>query len=136
MLGASWRLCARRPDMSNIKSALEILRTIPQGDTSGTFAIDTEAVTQPFDVSIRAAYNGTVQRQQLTVVPTSEAVTIESVTFDAFVYAGDDATGTVTLSAAAPAGGATVTLAGSRNGIATVPASVTSRPARPPPPSP
>ncbi|HEX9982473.1 MAG TPA: hypothetical protein VGF69_04345 [Thermoanaerobaculia bacterium] len=41
--------------------------TMAQGYATATFAIDTEAVTQPFDVIIRAAYNGTVQRLQLTV---------------------------------------------------------------------
>ncbi|HEX9982350.1 MAG TPA: DUF6531 domain-containing protein, partial [Thermoanaerobaculia bacterium] len=119
--GATITLTSSNPLAASVPSTL----TIPQGDTSGTFAIDTEAVTQPFDVSIRAAYNGTVQRQQLTVVPSPQAVTLESVAVDPFVYGGDDATGTVTLSAAAQSGGATVTLTGSRNGIATVPASVT-----------
>ncbi|HEX7152943.1 MAG TPA: hypothetical protein VF618_15755 [Thermoanaerobaculia bacterium] len=66
-----------------------------------------------------------MQRQQLTVVPASQTVTLDSVDVD-FVYAGEDATGTVTLSGAAPVGGAEILLSGTRqNGIATAPASVT-----------
>ncbi|HEX7152948.1 MAG TPA: RHS repeat-associated core domain-containing protein [Thermoanaerobaculia bacterium] len=119
--GATITLTSSNPAVAIVPSTL----TIAQGDSSGTFSIDTEAVVQPFDVTIRAAYNGTVQRQQLTVVPASQTVTLDSVQAD-FVYAGDDATGTVTLSGPAPVGGAEVTLTGSRqNGIATVPASVT-----------
>jgi len=100
--------------------------TIAQGNTTGTFDIDTDAVVQPFDVTIRTTYNGVIRTQRLTVVPTSGTVTIQSVTVDPqAVLGGGNVTGTVTLSGPAPSGGAVVTLGGSRPGLATVPASVT-----------
>jgi hypothetical protein len=106
--------------------------TIAEGDSTTTFDIDTDAVVEPADVMIRATY-GVIRKERLTVVPTEATVSLESLSLDdshvfrghPVVFNGEDITGTVTLSAAAPSGGIVVTLGGSRAGIATVPASVT-----------
>jgi hypothetical protein len=99
--------------------------TITEGNSTTTFDVDTEAVTQPIDVTIRATYNGVVRQWRLTVVPSADTVTVDSVSFPTNNFANHDVTGTVTLSDEAPSGGVVVTLSGSRPGIATVPASVT-----------
>jgi RHS repeat-associated protein len=82
------------------------------------------SVTQPTDVMVTAEYDGMVDRQRVVLLPSASTVSLESVGVDA-VIGGSSATGAVALSDVAPAGGITVTLTGSRAGLATVPASVT-----------
>ncbi len=106
-------------------AAVPASATVGQGNDSITFDVDTDAVTEAGDVWITATYNGVTQRVRLTVVPTSPTVTLESLSVPEYVARGESLTGSVTLSSAAPSGGITVTLAGSRAGIATIPASVT-----------
>lgn len=99
--------------------------TVTQGNTTTTFDVDTEALTRPVDVTIRTSYNNIHRTARLTIVPSVQTVTLESLTFDSDVVGDFDATGMVTLTAAAPSGGIVVALGGSRAGLATVPASVT-----------
>jgi trimeric autotransporter adhesin len=100
--------------------------TVLEGNTTATFDVDTDAVVQPADAVIRATYNDVIARKVLTVVPTPSTVALESLSFEwSTVVGGNDATATVTLSDVAPAGGITITLGGSRAGLATVPATVT-----------
>jgi hypothetical protein len=100
--------------------------TVPEGDTTVTFDINTDAVLSPVDVFIRAAYEDVITRERLTVVPTPSTISLVSLEFEwSTVVGGDDATATVTLSDVAPSGGVVITLGGSRAGLATVPASVT-----------
>jgi hypothetical protein len=99
--------------------------TVDEGETTATFDIDTDAVVASADVTIRATYNGVIRKAQLTVVPTEATISLVSLSLPEAVIGDDDATGTVTISAAAPAGGTVVTLGGSRAGLASVPASVT-----------
>ncbi len=106
-------------------AAVPASATVGQGNDSITFDVDTDAVTAAGDVWITATYNGVNQRVRLTVVPTSPTVTLESLSVPENVARGESLTGSVTLSGAAPSGGITVTLTGSRAGIATIPASVT-----------
>ncbi|HWW74971.1 MAG TPA: hypothetical protein VNZ44_06240, partial [Pyrinomonadaceae bacterium] len=100
--------------------------TVNEGETSASFNVSTAATTlagftRPVLVDIQAAYGDTTQTAQLAVAPplslTSLGVAPGNVT------GGTDATGTVTLSGPAPAGGALVTLT-SNNAAASVPASV------------
>jgi hypothetical protein len=100
--------------------------TVAEGDTSASFTVSTNATTlagftRPALVDIQAAFGDTTQTAPLAVAPplslTSLGVAPGNVT------GGTNATGTVTLSGPAPAGGALVTLA-SNNPAAVVPASV------------
>jgi RHS repeat-associated protein len=99
--------------------------TVTDGNSSATFTIDTDAVMNASDVWITATYNGVVRRERLTVIPTPQTVALESISLPEYVTGGENLIGSVTLTAAAPAGGTVIALSGSRAGIATVPASVT-----------
>jgi hypothetical protein len=90
--------------------------------TSPVFTITTTAVTATTNVTISATYGGVTGTSTLTVNPPAPAaVTLSPAT----VIGGNTTTqNTVTLTGAAPTGGAVVTLA-SNNPAATVPASVT-----------
>ncbi len=95
--------------------------TIAAGGTSATFSITTTAVATSASVSISASYGGRTQTVSLSVLP--PVVSSLSVS-PASVTGGTAATGSVTLSGPAPAGGAQVTLS-DNSGAASVPASVT-----------
>jgi hypothetical protein len=100
--------------------------TVNEGETSASFTVSTAATTlagftRPALVDVQAAYGDTTQTASLAVAPplslTSLGVAPGNVT------GGTNATGTVTLSGPAPAGGALVTLS-SNNAAAVLPASV------------
>src|SRR2546422_6268227 len=94
--------------------------TVPPGGTSASFSLSTSAVATSTLVSISASYGGATQTASLTVIPpivSSLALSPTSVT------GGSPSTGTVTLNAPAPAGGAQVTLS-SNNPAATVPSKI------------
>jgi hypothetical protein len=100
--------------------------TVNEGETSASFTVSTAATTlagftRPALLDIQAAFGDTTQTALLAVAPplslTSMGVAPGNVT------GGTNATGTVTLSGPAPAGGALVTLS-SNNPAASVPASV------------
>jgi len=100
--------------------------TVPQGASSATFTIGTTAVTAPVVGTLTAGYGGVNKTTTITVNP-APVVTAALSTLavsPTSVVGGANATGTVTLTAAAPAGGVTVSLSSSNTGIATVPASV------------
>jgi hypothetical protein len=99
--------------------------TVPEGETTATFDVDTDAVVASADVTITASYTDVIRKAVLTVVPTEGTLSLVGLTLADYVYRGNDLIGSVTLSAPAPAGGIVVTLGGSRANIATVPASVT-----------
>jgi uncharacterized protein (TIGR03437 family) len=98
---------------------------IPSGQTSASFTITTSAVTAARTVTITATY-GTLPRQSatLTVNPPASATLAGVTVSPGYVTGGTSATGTVTLGAAAPVGGITVTLKSSA-AAAQVPAFVT-----------
>jgi hypothetical protein len=99
--------------------------TVAAGATSATFPITTSAVGANTSVTITAAYDGTTRTAALTVTPPPPAASLGSVTVSpTSVTGGTSAQGTVTLTAAAPAGGFAVTLS-DNSSAATVPASVT-----------
>lgn len=94
---------------------------VAAGTTSKTFTVTTKTVTAPAPVTISASYGGATQTASLTVEPPSLlSVTVRP----ASVTGGAASTGTVTLTGAAPTGGATVVLSSSST-AATAPASVT-----------
>jgi hypothetical protein len=103
---------------------LGIIVTVPAGATSATFPVDTYKVSVPMVASIRGTFGGVTQAAVLTVNPTT-APTLSALSINpASVVGGNSSTGTVTLSAAAPAGGLVVTLSDNSAAV-TVPASVT-----------
>src|SRR6266513_202730 len=101
--------------------------TVAAGATSATFTVSTSGVTASTTVTISAAYGGVTRTASITVAPAAPPPpTLSSLTLNpASVIGGtQSSTGTVTLSGAAPAGGATVALSSS-DGAARVPSSVT-----------
>jgi hypothetical protein len=100
--------------------------TIPAGVTSASFTIATKSVTTQAVVSISATYAGVTKGAALTVTPQASGVTLSSLALNpASVTGGKTSLATVTLSGAAPSGGAVVALSSSNTAVATVPASVT-----------
>jgi hypothetical protein len=102
--------------------------TVPAGATSATFTVSTGTVAASTAVTISGAYSGVTKSASLTVAPTPPPPpTLSSLTLNPTSVVGgvQSSTGTVTLSGAAPAGGATVALSSSNTGVATTPSSVT-----------
>jgi hypothetical protein len=106
---------------------------IPQGATDADFTITTSAVSVPTRVTIDPGTENDsgVHAFQVSVVVTPAGSppappSLSSLTLSqSSVLAGNTATGTVTLTSAAPAGGAVVRLQGSMEGQVITPASVT-----------
>lgn len=100
--------------------------TVPAGAASANFTVSTSAVTATTVVTVSAAVDDATRSINLLVNPPPPATTLSSVSLSpTSVAAGNTSTGTVTLSAPAPAGGAVVTLSSGNTALATVPASVT-----------
>jgi len=97
--------------------------TVAANATTAAFAITTKAVTTATVVTITATYNGVAKAATLTVNPPGAlaGVTLNPAT----MVFGSTSTGTVTLTSAAPAGGANVALASSDWVSFVLPASVT-----------
>jgi hypothetical protein len=96
--------------------------SIPAGATTASFNITTTSVPVSTNATIAASYSGTTQTATLTVVasPALSSVQCSPTTLPS----GAASTCTVTLSGAAPAGGAAVSLSSS-SGLLTTPVSVT-----------
>jgi hypothetical protein len=96
--------------------------TVAAGATSATFTATTVSVTASASAIVGGSFGGASRSATLTVKPppslSSLAVSPSSVT------GGAASQGTVTLTSAAPAGGALVTLTSGNTAAATVPASV------------
>lgn len=106
--------------------------TVPAGATSASFVINTSPVTSQFNLNLFASLSGSPDRQALLLITAGGPNTVKTVTTDpAGIVGGRSSTGTVTLTAAAPAGGAVVTLSKAFSGTGTgtvpitIPASVT-----------
>ena len=95
--------------------------TVAAGATTATFAITTKVVTAGKVATITATYDGLSKAVGLVVNPLLGSLTLNP----SVLTGGAGSTGTVTLTAAAPAGGAVVTLTSANTNAATVPASVT-----------
>jgi hypothetical protein len=100
--------------------------TVPAGATSATFTVTTTAVSTSTTVTLTGTYSGTSRTATLTVTPPPPPASLNTLTLiPTSVTGGGTAQGTVTLTSAAPTGGAVVSLSSSNTAVATVPASVT-----------
>jgi hypothetical protein len=104
--------------------------TVPEGATSATFPITTKPVTSSDGALILAAFGGVWKEANLSITPSPPAGPVLSTLSvnPSTLVGGNTGQGTVTLSAAAPSGGAVVTLAsepGAGPHVVSVPASVT-----------
>ena len=94
--------------------------TVPVGNTTASFTVNTGAVATDTTVALSATLNGVTQFANLIVqAPTVLGLAVSPTS----VRGGQNSTGTVTLTGPAPAGGLTVTLA-SNNTNAIAPANV------------
>ena len=99
--------------------------TVSAGATSASFTITTSSVTASTLVTITGSFGGASRQATLTVQPQPASVTLSTLTVNpTSVTGGGSSQGTVTLTGAAPSGGAVVTLS-DNSAAATVPASVT-----------
>jgi hypothetical protein len=98
---------------------------VPAGASTASFAVTTTAVAAPTVATLHASYAGVSQSTTLTVQPAAAPALSGLALQPVRVVGGGTATGTVTLSAAAPAGGSVVQLRSSNTALATVPTSVT-----------
>lgn len=122
--GAVVTLSSSNPSVASTPASV----TVAGGSTSVSFTMTTVAVSATNTVTVSASFSGTTRTATLTVRPpppppapaslSSLAVSPTSVT------GGNNSQGTVTLTSAAPSGGATVALSSS-NTNAVVPVSVT-----------
>jgi hypothetical protein len=105
--------------------------TVPGGATSASFTVTTFPVDTT-TVQLSAALDNVFQFAAVTVNPPGQAPTLSAVSLNpTSVAGGNSSTGTVTLSSAAPSGGAAVSLTDNSNAAAapatvTVPAGATS----------
>jgi hypothetical protein len=98
--------------------------TVPEGASSANFPITTVVVSSQNTGTLSASYSGVTKTTTLTVNPVPAAA-LSSITLNpTAVVGGTSSTGKVTLTAAAPSGGATVALASAKTTLAKVPASV------------
>ncbi|HEY6342078.1 MAG TPA: choice-of-anchor tandem repeat GloVer-containing protein [Bryobacteraceae bacterium] len=99
--------------------------TVSSGQTSANFTVNTNTVTANTTAVITATLGSSSAQASLTIAPAG-SVTLSSLTLNPTSVSGrNNSAGMVTLSAAAPSGGATVTLTSSNTSVATVPSSVT-----------
>ena len=99
--------------------------SVAQGATSAAFPITTSAVTSATSTTLSASYAGVTRTTTFTVTPATIASSLATLVLDrTTVVGGTSTTATITLTSAAPSGGATVTLSSSDPQRAMVPASV------------
>lgn len=103
-----------------VPAAIPASVTVPAGQTSASFTIDTSAVTAATNVRISATRNSVTVNADVTLFPL-----LNSVLFGGTVPGGSPATGEVFLNGPAPSGGLVVSLSSANASLVTVPASVT-----------
>lgn len=118
--GAQVALSSSNTNVARVPASV----TVAAGATNATFVISTSAVSASATVSISASYGGAARSAPLTVNPPTPTLTSLTLNPTNVIGGAQSSTGTVTLSAPAPAGGALVALS-SNNSAARVPASVT-----------
>ena len=96
--------------------------TVAAGSTTATFGADALNVTSPATATITAAYNSSSLNTAIQLVPPPP--TLSNLTCPQTLNSGASGTCTVTLSSAAPSGGAAVSLA-DNGALLTTPSSVT-----------
>jgi hypothetical protein len=116
--GATVQLASSNTSAATVPTTV----TVAANSTTATFTATTQTVANSTSVTITATLNGSATAT-LTVNPPLKVLSVAL--NPGSVTSGTNSTGTVTLSVAAPAGGATVQLASSNTSAATVPATVT-----------
>lgn len=122
--GAAIALSSSNPAVAAVPATATAAAT----SFTALFTITTAPVSATTVVTITAAYNGTTRTATLTVTPavTQPLPAVQSLSINpASVAGGSTAVGTVTLSSAAPQGGAVVSLWNENAVVATVPSSIT-----------
>ncbi|MEJ5295120.1 MAG: S8 family serine peptidase [Fimbriimonadales bacterium] len=120
--GFTVQLSSSNPSVASVPGSI----TVPAGQSSASFTIATQQVSSTTQVTITASAGSVSRQATLTINPPSGSVSLESLTISpTSVWGGSSATGTVTLSAPAPAGGVVVQLRSSNSGAASVPSSIT-----------
>jgi hypothetical protein len=121
--GQVYTLTSNNPSVASVPPSV----TVPAGANSATFTVTTNSVAVSTPVMITVWADGNGGDLVLWVDPAaSGSPTLASLTVNpSSLTGGATSQGTATLSAAAPAGGQTVTLSSSNSAIASVPASVT-----------
>jgi hypothetical protein len=94
------------------------------GASTATFGIATSAVPAKMLTTLSASYSGVTKTTTFTVDPVPPATLASIALNPTMVLGGASATATVTLTAAAPIGGATIAIATSDASVASVPASI------------
>ena len=98
--------------------------TVTAGASSASFTVSTSVVTANSSATLTGSYGGASRTATLTVTPVPAPASLNTLVLNpGSVSGGDVSSGTVTLSGAAPAGGAVVTLS-SDSSVASVPASI------------
>ncbi len=95
---------------------------VPAGQTSANFTITTSSVSTANTIIITATYQGS---KTATLTVTTTSINSLSISPSTVVGGTANATGTITLSQAAPGSGAVITLTSSNTSAVTVPASIT-----------
>lgn len=123
--GAVVTLSSSSPSIASVPASV----ALAAGATSANFTITTASVTASNSATITASFGGTTRTAILTVTPPAPPpppASLSALTLSpASVTGGNSSQGMVTLTSAAPTGGAVVTLSSSNINAATVPASVT-----------
>jgi len=114
------QVTSSNPAVASVNSGV----VIPSGTTAGGFNIFTSSVTTQTLVTISVSGGGVTQSATLTVNPQPPSLSTLTVS-PSSVIGGNASTGTVTLTAAAPSGGASIALSSSKTTVASVPAGVT-----------
>ena len=122
--GAIVALSSSNPAVASVPASV----TVAAGATSASFSVTTSAVGANSSATLTGTYNGTSRTATLTVTPVPPpppAASLNSLALNpASVTGGATSQGSVTLTSAAPSGGAVVALS-SNAAAATVPSSVT-----------
>ncbi len=120
--GASVTLSSSNQSAATVSGSV----TVPSGSTSTTFPVTTYPVTTTSSAVISASYGTSSANATLTVNPPASSITVSSLSLNpSSLVGGNTSQGTVTLTSAAPSGGASVSLSSSNASAASVPASVT-----------
>jgi len=122
--GAAVTLSSSNPSVVSVPASV----TVAAGTSSAPFGVNTSSVTANTSITITATYAGITRTTTLTVTPPSTTTTasLSAVSVSpTSVVGGTTAQGTVTLTGAAPSGGAVVTLSSANTSVVSVPASVT-----------
>jgi hypothetical protein len=116
----TFSLTSSRPDLVRVPSSV----IVPQFAAAGGFHIGTVAVSERTLVTISVSGGGVTLDATLTLEPVASPAVAALALSPSTVSPGGSSTGTVTLTAAAPAGGLVVALSASST-VASVPATLT-----------